>query len=104
VISASKGAPVKWLKFEPSVEAFNVISLVKNGPHPNAGKLLVDYLLSEEGQKVLKAVGYLPAHPRVEAEEPSIKPEYGQFNAVVFSPDDINQLPRWTSIYRDLFR
>ena len=50
-ISAQKGAPAAWLKVEPISAPFHSIGLVKNAPHPNAGKLLIDFLLSEEGQK-----------------------------------------------------
>ena len=78
-ISASKGAPVAWLKVEPIPAPFHSIGLVKNAPHPNAGKLLIDFLLSEEGQRAFADVDYLPAMPSVPAKTPEVKPEAGGF-------------------------
>ena len=60
VISAKKGAPVDWIKMEPVTGTLSVISVHKNAPHPNAAKLLVDFIISPEGQKVFRD-GRLPA-------------------------------------------
>src|SRR6185312_14697621 len=65
VLSAQKGAPVKWLKAGPISSPKHSTGIVKNAPHPNAAKLLVDYLTSEEGQRVFSAVEYIPAMPSV---------------------------------------
>ena len=46
VIANAKGGNVKWFYFEPVLGLSNNIGLVKGGPHPNAGKLLIDYILS----------------------------------------------------------
>jgi ABC-type Fe3+ transport system substrate-binding protein len=47
VLSAAKGAPVDWLKLEPIAAPIQVASLLKAAPHPNAGKLLLEFLTSE---------------------------------------------------------
>lgn len=105
VISAAKGAPVTWLKMEPLVSTGNYVGLLKNSPHPNAGKLFVDFILSEEGQKVFQAANYLPAHPGVPASEPTLKPEAGKFEATVITNEEaVAQLPKWSNIYKDLFK
>ena len=39
----------------------------KNAPHPNAAKLLVDFIISQEGQEVFRARRLLTAHPDVPA-------------------------------------
>jgi iron(III) transport system substrate-binding protein len=47
----SAGAPIDWVAIEPLAPNPPVcVSLPKNPPHPNAGKLFVDFLLSREGQ------------------------------------------------------
>ncbi len=105
VISAAKGAPVVWLKMEPLVSTGNYVGLLKNSPHPNAGKLFVDFILSEEGQKVFQAANYLPAHPGVPAAEPTLKPEAGHFKVTVITNEEaLADLPKWTKIYKDLFQ
>ena len=60
VISAQKGAPSDWLKLEPVPVALDAVGMLKDAPHPNAARLLVDFLTSEDGQRVL-AEGQLSA-------------------------------------------
>jgi iron(III) transport system substrate-binding protein len=45
------GAPIEWVAIEPLAPNPPVcVSLAKSAPHPNAGKLFIDYVLSREGQ------------------------------------------------------
>lgn len=62
------GAPIRWVAVEPVIVGLHPISLVANGPHPHAGRLFIDYVLSEEGQK------RFARHGR-ESARPGIKPE-----------------------------
>jgi iron(III) transport system substrate-binding protein len=104
VLSENKGAPVTWLKVEPIPAPFHSIGLVKNAPHPNAGKLLIDFLLSEEGQRAFADVGYLPAMPSVPAKTPELKPEAGGFTANFISPAAMSEnIDRWVKIKKELF-
>lgn len=103
-ISARKGAPVAWLKVEPISAPFHSIGLVKNAPHPNAGKLLIDFLLSQEGQQTFADAGYLPAMPSVPAKAPGLKPEAGGFKANFISPATMSaNIDRWIKIKKELF-
>ena len=104
MLSAQKGAPVTWLKLPPISALMHSIGLVKNAPHPNAGRLLIDFLASEEGQRTLAAVEYIPAMPSVPAKTPELKPEGGGFAANVLLPETVTQnLERWTAIKKELF-
>jgi putative spermidine/putrescine transport system substrate-binding protein len=49
-----------------SVAAAYAISLVKNSPHPNAGKLWLNFIMSEQGQKLFAQGFVRPAVPGVE--------------------------------------
>jgi len=105
VISAAEGAPVRWLPLSPAVELPNPGGLVKNAPHPNAGKLLLDYILSPEGQMVMRNATYLPSNPAVMPKDPTLLPSGGTFTSVVISPDDTaGKLDQWVKIYVDLFK
>ncbi len=105
VISAKKGAPVGWIKMEPATVTLSVISVHKQAPHPNAGKLLVDFLTSPEGQEVFRAAEYLPADPHIAPLDPSLRPQDGKFRAVYFSPEQAAEgVPRWKKIFDELFR
>jgi iron(III) transport system substrate-binding protein len=63
-----QGAPVDWVGLEPAIVALHPISVVERAPHPNAAKLFVDYVLSEDGQKLFAARGREPARPGIRPE------------------------------------
>jgi iron(III) transport system substrate-binding protein len=105
VISAKKGAPVDWIKMEPATENLSVISVHKNAPHPNAAKLLVDFITSKEGQEVFRQADYIPAHPQVPALVPTLKPEEGHFRVRYFSPEQTeDNMPHWKQVSDEIFR
>lgn len=105
VISAKKGAPVTWVAMEPVTSTLSVVSLLKDAPHPNAGKLLIDFMVSEEGQKLFEAADYLPVHPKVKPREPKLTPDGGGFKVNVITPEELGEkLPEWKKISDQLFR
>ena len=104
VISAKKGAPVDWIKMEPATGTLSVISIHKNAPHPNAAKLLADFIVSKEGQEVFRDADYITADPGVPALVPTLKPEEGHFRVHFFSPEAIeDNMPKWKRIFDELF-
>ncbi|HWG04320.1 MAG TPA: extracellular solute-binding protein [Beijerinckiaceae bacterium] len=105
VISAAKGAPAGWIPMEPVMIVFNIVSLLAHSPHPNAGKLLIDFLESEDGQKLFRDADYLPANPAVPPKDPSLTPQSGHFRATIFSPETLDaQMPHWGDVFHRLFR
>ncbi|WEX08723.1 extracellular solute-binding protein [Chelativorans sp. AA-79] len=104
-ISAQKGAPVEWVKLEPVIQAVNPLGIVKNAQHPNAAKLLVEFILSEEGQSVMRDALYIPANPNVPAAEPTLKPKEGGFETFVISPEaTARDLKDMVAIYDRMFK
>src|SRR5580704_7110750 len=82
-----------------------VISARKDAPHPNAARLLLEYLLSEDGQKVFQQNDYLPALPSVPAMVAGLRPNDGGFQADFLRPEEIHkQLPHWQKVTQELFR
>lgn len=67
----SETAPVDWVGAEPIIGLTFGLALVKGGPHPNAGKLFVDFVLSREGQVVLAEANYFA--PRKDVQSPIMK-------------------------------
>lgn len=61
--SVAKGAPLKWLGAGPFLTVTAPIALLQNAPHPNAGKLFTEFVLSEQGQSIVAGAGYPPARP-----------------------------------------
>ncbi len=105
VISAEQGAPVDWIKWSPSLAVLSVVAVTKDAPHPNAGKLLVDFLVSREGQQIFSDSNYIPVDPDVPAKAKDLKPEVGGFRAIYLTPEETDaRMPRWAEIYKRLFK
>ncbi len=52
-----KGAPIDWLSVGLSPAIMVGIGLSAHAPHPNAAKLFLDFVLSREGQMLMRAPG-----------------------------------------------
>ena len=105
VISAAQGAPVDWIKWSPAMTVMSIVALTKDAPHPNAGKLLVDFLVSEEGQRIFAASDYIPMDPRVPAKVKDLKPDDGGFKPLYLTPEQLDaSIGRWADIYKSIFR
>lgn len=103
-ISAEQGAPVKWLPLDYTPVVSAMVGVVKDSPKPNAARLFVDYMVSEEGQKVFAKAGYIPAHPNVDAAQPEVKPERGGYAYEVMTPAIASEnLDKWLKIYKEIF-
>jgi iron(III) transport system substrate-binding protein len=57
-----QGGPVQYVFDEPVITYVHPIALMKGAPHPNAGKLLMSFILSVEGQRMLRDQGRIPSH------------------------------------------
>jgi iron(III) transport system substrate-binding protein len=66
LISAGKGAPVTSQLLPPVASAAGSVLIPKDVRHPNAALLLMDFLLSREGQQILASSEYLPVREDVE--------------------------------------
>ena len=105
VISASKGAPSAWIPMNPSMAVLSVISVTKDAPHQNAGKLFLEFLISEEGQKLYRDADYMPIDPNVPARDPTLRPDGERFKALTFTPEQIDvNMPIWAGVFREYFR
>lgn len=63
-----RGGPVDWVPLDPSFATVSAVGIAKNAPHPNAARLLVDFYLSEDGQKSLRDIDKIPLRKGVEAD------------------------------------
>ncbi len=65
-----RGLPIDWRPLEPvEVECVGA-GLPAAAPHPHAALLLIDYILSLEGQKIYRQWKRVPCHPEVQADPP----------------------------------
>ena len=84
-----QGGPVQYVFDEPVITYVHPVALAKAAPHPNAGKLLMRFILSSDGQRMLRDQGRIPGHrdfdPKVFslrqikllASDPGLAKEYG---------------------------
>ena len=57
----NQGGPVQYVFDEPVITYVHPIALMKAAPHPNAGKILIGFILSAEGQRMLRDQGRIPS-------------------------------------------
>ena len=56
------GAPVDWVRtLDPVITSPSVIAVAARAPNPAGARELVDFILSEEGQRLIGAQGRVPA-------------------------------------------
>lgn len=53
----SRGAPIDVAPMPFVTKNIHPLALAANAPHPNAGKVFIDYALSKEGQTIIKNMG-----------------------------------------------
>ena len=67
------GAPIDWVRFKgPTITAINAIAIPDRAPHANAARLFVDYVLSKEGQSLLRGLRRIPARSDIAPDPPSL--------------------------------
>ena len=107
LISAAKGAPVNSQLMDPVPSAAGTIAAIKGAPHPHAAMLLMDFILSKEGQQIMSAAHYFPVHPGVEAapELAGIVPKKAGYTENYVSPQQLKEhLESTDKVLQDLFR
>jgi len=84
-----QGGPVQYVFDEPVITYVHPVALAKAAPHPSAGKLLMSFILSADGQKMLRDQGRIPGHRDIDpkvfslrqvkllASDPGLAKEYG---------------------------
>ena len=104
-ISKLAGAPTDWQPLEPVAATIHTIGVTKYAAHPHATMLLIDFVLSKRGQKVIQASNYLPAHPEMPALQADLKPGGGRYKRVnYFNPDvQYDKGNEWVEYFQNNF-
>jgi iron(III) transport system substrate-binding protein len=94
---AVQGAPIKWKALTPTFGRPNAVGLARRAPHPNAALLFADFLLSREGQTILKVRNRVPASRAVNS----------HLNAFPFEMIDpvitLDEDAKWSKLWSELF-
>jgi iron(III) transport system substrate-binding protein len=72
-----EGAPVEWVRtLDPVVTSPSQVGISMKAPHPAAARLLVDFLLSSEGQAVIRSRGRVPARAAADSAPEKLNVHY----------------------------
>jgi ABC-type Fe3+ transport system substrate-binding protein len=69
----AKNAPIDWVAQDLIPALIYPLSMARNAPHPYAGALFYDFMISEEGQRLIAQEGRVVTHPKVEPIYPRMK-------------------------------
>ena len=92
-----KGAPIDWFVLEPAVVRANAIGIMRRAPHPNAGLLFYEYMLTD-AQPILAEMAYIPA---VRTDDSPLK---GLRVRILDPKEMLNDNDRWTKLYEATLR
>lgn len=101
-----EGAPVEWIEsFNPVVVELGGIGLGAKAKNPNAAKLFIDFVLSKEGQTVVRGTPRNPRNPaRKDVQAPLAKMDMARIKAKRV-PDEVEtDLEQYAKSYREIFR
>jgi iron(III) transport system substrate-binding protein len=92
-----KGAPVRWKAIPPTFGRPNAIGVCKRAPHPHAALAFADFMLSKEGQTIIKERNRVPASLSVDT-------HLNKFPFQMIDPViTLDEEDRWEKIWSELF-
>ncbi len=94
-VSISKGAPIKWVPMDLVPTNAGGVALPANAPHPHAGILFGDFLLSPDGQKFLGKYGLDSA-----MNKPEFKRFYAEAGMTVEKYEKENE--KWEKLLKEI--
>ena len=56
-----KGAPIEWKALQPAFGQPSSVGIARRAPHPNAALLFANFVLSREGQEIIKSRNRVPS-------------------------------------------
>jgi iron(III) transport system substrate-binding protein len=96
----SKQHPIDWVPLEPVPVQVNPMMLAAKAPHPNAGKLFIDFLQSKQGQKMLVGFRRIPVREDVEPDPPRL---FRGYKRIVEHPEDYKNFNKTVRLYQEIF-
>jgi iron(III) transport system substrate-binding protein len=95
------GAPIDWVPLQPHFVYSIVIATTAKSSHPAAGRLFIDFVLSEDGQNVMKSLSRIPARKDVPPDPPKLIQGHRLLVVKPASSEDYN---RFNNEYHKYFR
>ncbi|HMA79675.1 MAG TPA: extracellular solute-binding protein [Candidatus Binatia bacterium] len=94
------GAPVEWVPLAPSFANLHPVGISAKAAHPNAAKLFVDYVLSQKGQELVRALKRIPDRIDTPPDPPTLlKGVVPAFTA----PEIYDDFDRYIKLFQEIF-
>ena len=94
---AVKGAPVKWKALTPTFARPNAVGVVARAQHPHAALLFADFILSPQGQQIIKERSRVPASRAVDS-------ALNKFPFEMIDPViTLDEADKWDKLWSDIF-
>ena len=93
----ARGAPVEWKPLQPAFGQPSSVAVTRRAPHPHAALLFADFILSREGQEIIKARNRVPSSRAVNT--PLNRFDYGLVDPVIV----LDEWDQWEKRWSELF-
>ena len=92
-----QGAPIDWFAIGNAIARPNGVGVMRRAPHPHAAVLFYDFALSEEGQRIIADVDFVPTSKKVDTVLNKIPITF------VDPRVTIDEYDKWKNLYTELF-
>jgi iron(III) transport system substrate-binding protein len=100
-ILKGSGAPVEWAALDPVYASVHPTGIAAKAPHPNAARLLMDFLLSKKGQEILRSLRRIPDRIDTPPDPPRL---IEGIRPAVTAPDTYDDFDRYIRLFNDTFK
>jgi len=92
-----KGAPIEWKPLQPAFGQPSSVGVAARAPHAEAGRLLADFILSREGQEIIKSRNRVPVSRVVDS--PLNKFQYRLIDPAIA----LDEWDKWSALWSSIF-
>jgi iron(III) transport system substrate-binding protein len=92
-----KGAPIEWRALQPAFGQPSSVGVAARAPHPNAARLFADFILSKEGQEIIKSRNRVPSSTAVAS--PLNKFSYRLIDPAIM----LDEWDKWSALWSEIF-
>ena len=92
-----KGAPIEWKALQPAFGQPSSVGVARRAPHPNAALLFASFVLSREGQEVIKSRNRVPSSRVIDS--PLNKFRYELVDPALM----LDEWDKWSKLWSALF-
>jgi iron(III) transport system substrate-binding protein len=92
-----RGAPVEWKPLQPAFGQPSSVGVTRRAPHPHAALLFADFILSREGQEIIKSRNRVPSSRAVDSPLNSF--DYGLVDPVIVLDEWEQWEKRWSALF-----